>query len=39
MSGQTLPTLGNDEAKNVIYAALNTTDLMESSLARVKAIL
>ena len=39
VSGQTLPPMGRGEMKDVVAAALNTLDLMEMSLARLKSLM
>ena len=39
VSGQRLPQMGREEMRDVVSAALNTLDLMEMSLARLKSLM
>ena len=39
VSGQRLPQMGREEMRDVVSAALNTIDLMEMSLARLKSLM
>ena len=39
VSGQRLPQMGKEETRDVVSAALNTLDLMEMSLARLKSLM